>query len=421
MNSLAILAAAASWSAPQTVSAPHTFAGPLFASADQAGGALVAWGWQDGIGQSAATGAGQVRVAAGAPSAEETAPDGLVAAAAYGDGRSVVLASRQVDTRGRRWRLTVKDGATTTRLTTAFILFRPQLSVAPDGSAIAAWVELREHRKIVRAATRSATGRFSRPFTVSARGQTTALTAAAGGEGYFLVAFVRNGRLLARVHKLHDGWAAAHRLATARGRTHWQLTSAMDGIEGALVWIRHAFTRPGHPATRALEAAGVNAERGRWTPARRVEADHAVGPSLSRGPAPFILSYAFGPNSAAVARVRFETGTGRFGEAVDAAPPQGGLRSVSVAPNNGGGIVAGWVIPNPSGDGGGIGYAAAQTPGSSGFGPREQVTPNEATFDMRLVATRGGLRAFWTSRPGGTGPSVPVADVKTLVRTAVRE
>jgi hypothetical protein len=54
------------------------------------------------------------------------------------------------------------------------------------------------------------------------------------------------------------------------------------------------------------------------------------------------------------------------------------------------------------------------------FGPREQVTPNEATFDMRLVRGAGGVRAFWTARPGGTGPSVPLSKIHTLVRTAVR-
>jgi hypothetical protein len=84
------------------------------------------------------------------------------------------------------------------------------------------------------------------------------------------------------------------------------------------------------------------------------------------------------------------------------------------------GLVVGWVIPNPSGDGGGIGYAAAMPPGGASFGPREQVTPNEATFDMRLVRSAGQIRGFWTARPEGTGPSVPVSKIHTVVRTAVR-
>src|SRR3954468_21002455 len=125
MPALALLAAAATWSAPQTVSAPHTFAGPLLATADRQDNVLAAWGWQDGGGQTAPTGAGAVRVRGGTVSPEQHAPDGLVAARAYGDGRAVAPANRQVDPRGRRGRLTVRDGPATTRLATAFILFRP--------------------------------------------------------------------------------------------------------------------------------------------------------------------------------------------------------------------------------------------------------------------------------------------------------
>jgi len=420
MQALALLAAAASWSAPQTVSAPHTFAGPLFASTDRRGGTLAAWGWQDGVGQQARTGAGQVQVTGGTVSAERRAPDGLVAAHAYGDGRALELASKQLGTRGQRWRLTVKDGETTTRLATAFILFRPQLSVAPDGSAIVAWVELHGRRQIVRASTRTPTGRFSKPFTLSGRGQTTVLTAAAGGHGGFLVAFVRNGRLLARVRNARRGWAAPHRLAGAHGKTQWQLTAAMNRAGTAeLVWIRHQFTRPGRPGTRSLEAAGV-AGGVRWSSVQRIERDNAVGAGLFAIAGARWLAYAFGPSSHATARVRMSDSRGHFGTAIDAAPPQGGLRSVSIAFGRTAGIVAGWIIPNPSGDGGGIGYAAATGPTGATFGAREQVTPNEATFDMRLVGSSTGIRAFWTARPEGTGPSVPLSQIHTVVRTAVR-
>src|SRR5213592_4050841 len=268
MNAVALLAAAAAWSAPQTVSAPHTFVGPLYASSG-----LAAWNWQDGVGQNAKTGAGQVSVNDGTVSAEHPAPDGLVAAQPYGSGRFVELASKQVDTRGRRWRVTVKDGSTTTRLATAFVLFRPQLSVAPDGSAIAAWVELHGRRQIVRAATRNGTGSFSKPFTLSGRGQTTVLTDAAGSNGRFLVAFVRNGKLLARLKRGH--WRAAHQLARAQGKTHWQLTAAVNATgPGELVWIRHRFTSPGRPGVRELFSAAF---RNAFSKVQRLERDNAVG------------------------------------------------------------------------------------------------------------------------------------------------
>jgi hypothetical protein len=417
MHALAVIAAAASWSAPQTVSAPHTFAGPLFASADPQGNVLAAWGWQDDIGNAARTGAGQVRVTGGAVSAEQPAPDGLVAAQAYGDGRFAELANRQVDTRGRRWRLTVTDGSTTTRLATAFILFRPQLSVAPNGSAIASWVELHGRRHVVRVSTRRGTGGFSRPATVIARGETTLVTSAISPRGDALVGVVRNRRVLVRVRRPGAGWGRASTLSRARVKSNWQLaaTFARDG-RAVFVWRRHRFSRPGSPDVKALDAATLSPHATRWTAPQHLESREARSPMLGAG----VLAYTEGPNSAATARVRPLGADGRFGAAIDAAPPQGGLRSVSATSGGPAGLVAGWVIPNPSGDGAGIGYAAALAPGASAFGAREQVTPNEAAFDMRLVSGAGGVRAFWTARPEGTGPSIPVSQVHTVVRTAVR-
>src|SRR4051794_5335433 len=183
MHALALIAAAASWSAPQTVSAPHTFVGPLLAGADQHGRALAAWSWQDGVGDNVPTGAAQVTVRDGTVSAEQKAPIGIVAVAGYGDGRSLELASRQLNPSGTRWRLTVKDGARTTRLATGFILFRPQLAVAPDGTALVAWVEVHGQRHVVRAAMRSRAGSFGRPVSLVSSGQTTLVSAAVSKRG----------------------------------------------------------------------------------------------------------------------------------------------------------------------------------------------------------------------------------------------
>src|SRR5881628_2352260 len=105
MHALAVLAAAvATWSAPQTVSSPHTFVGPLYASSS-----LVAWDWQDGVGQTTGAGASQAAITAAGASLQHAAPAGLVAARPY-DGGSVLLANRELDSRGTRWRLTVTDG-----------------------------------------------------------------------------------------------------------------------------------------------------------------------------------------------------------------------------------------------------------------------------------------------------------------------
>jgi hypothetical protein len=421
MNTLAVLAAAAaSWSAPQTVSAPHTFVGPLYASTDQRGGALAAWDWQDEVGQNARTGAGQVHASGDTVSPEQPALDGLVAAQAYGNGREVQLASKQLDTRGRRWRLTVKDGAATKTLATAFILFRPQLSVAPDGSAIVVWVELHGNRHVVRAVTRSGTGSFSRPTTLVADGQTILVTTAISKRGDVLVAYVRNRKVLVRLRRPRGAWWAPAVMSSARVRTTWQLAAGFDDqARAVLVWRRHRFSSPGHPGVTALDAATAGPAAVRWGSRQQLESDGArdpeLGPALPHG---LVLDYIHGPNSHATPRVRLWAAGGRFGAPEDAAAPQGGVRSVSAVFDPAAGLVVGWVIPNPSGDGAGIGYAAQEV--GTTFGPREQVTPNEAAFDMRLIRESDGVRAFWTARPEGTGPSVPVSQVKTVVRTALR-
>jgi hypothetical protein len=420
MRVAALLAAASSWSAPQTVSAPHTFAGPLLAG-DGAQGALVAWGWQDGAGQNASAGAGVIRIdGAGAVGPERRGPAGLVAAQPYGDGRALLLADRQVDKRGQRWRLTVKDGSRTTRLATAFILFRPQLAVAPDGSAIVAWVELHGHRQVVRVAARDGDRGFSRASTISSGGLHSALTTAISKRGDVLVAFVRNRRVVARLRRPGDSWWAPDVLATARVKTTWQLAAAFDSAARAtLVMRRHRFSRPGHPGATALDAVVAGSAALHWGARQALEDDGARDPALTPASGSgLLLSYIHGPNSAATARVRSTDPDGVFYPPLDAAAPQGGVRSVS-AVDAPGGVVVGWVIPNPSGDGAGIGYAATEWFTNS-FGPREQVTPDEAAFDLRLARTATGLRAFWTARPEGTGPSVPLARIHTVVRTALR-
>lgn len=422
VKALAALAAAASWSAPQTVSAPHTFAGPLFAG-DSARGALVAWGWQDGIGQKAPGGAGVVAVdSAGNVSSERRAPAGLVAAQPYGDGRSLLLASRQIDRTGQRWRLTVKDGSKTTRLATAFILFRPQLSVDLDGSAIVAWVELHHHRQVIKFSTRTGRGRFSRPATLSTGGLHSALTTAISKRGDVLVAFARSGHVIARLRRPGDSWWSPDVLARAHVRTTWQLAAAFDDkARATLVWRRHRLSRAGHPGITALTAVTAGPAARRWGRPQSLEDDGARDPALTPAlPSGLLLSYIHGPNSAATPRVRLSDPLGVFYPPVDAAPPQGGVRSVSAVDDGADGIMVGWVVPTPAGDGGGIGYAATMGPGENSFRPREQVTPNEATFDLRLVRTAAGVRAFWTARPDGTGPGIPLDQIRTVVRTAIR-
>src|SRR3954467_4393488 len=88
---LAVPAAhAATWSSPTTLSAPHTFVGPL---AVGGGGTVMAWPWQDGVGQKAPRGA-----AVGGPpptgvsGPERPAATGVLDVRAYGSTRTLALA-----------------------------------------------------------------------------------------------------------------------------------------------------------------------------------------------------------------------------------------------------------------------------------------------------------------------------------------
>lgn len=423
MHAVALIAAAAAWSAPQTVSAPHTFISPLIVnSGSVAGDGMAAWGWQDGVGQHVPRGSGQTRVIGDHVTRERMGPAGMVGAVPTHNVRWLALALDQVPRTRDHYRLTLTDERTRT-LAVARILLIPQLARAASGHAVVAWVELHGRRQIVRVSTHGRTSPFTRPRTISGRGQTTVVAVAAGRRGDLLVAFVRNGRLLVRVRRPGRPWGPAARLASAapHSRTHWQLAAAFDDDDRAqLVWRRHEFGRPGHPGVRALAGATLRPGARRWSSVAHIERDGASGARLTPIPGAVALSYAFGPNSGAVARVRLSGAGGRFGAPHDGAPPQGGLRSVSVASDDRAGLAMGWVIPNPSGDGGGIGYAAVMPPGAGAFGQREQVTPNEAAFDMGLADSAFGFRAFWTARPQGTGPSIPVSQIHTVVRTAVR-
>src|SRR3954454_20260817 len=84
-------ARAAGWSAPQTVSAPHTFAGPLGLAAAADGALIAAWPWQDNVGAAAPGGAPTAARPAATPAftPERSAPDGLIAVAPYATTRTL--------------------------------------------------------------------------------------------------------------------------------------------------------------------------------------------------------------------------------------------------------------------------------------------------------------------------------------------
>jgi hypothetical protein len=161
--------------------------------------------------------------------------------------------------------------------------------------------------------------------------------------------------------------------------------------------------------------------RGRFLPAQTILPDGSSMPALVQADSGWALATTAttteGPRP-----VLFRTrGTSTFGAPEFAAPAQGGLRGTDVAFTAGNGITLAWVQPVAGQNSDGIVRAATLRPGTS-FGPVEDVSPAEAAHEVRLATDPryAGPVALWTARPGGTGPATPIAQIKSVVRSAVR-
>jgi hypothetical protein len=434
-------ARAATWSAPQTVSAPHTFAGPLSLATAGDGSLIAAWPWQDDVGTDARGGAAAAArpPATSAFTAERAAPAGLIAVAPYATRQTLAVALRGLPGRSgptgaTLQRLKVAFGSSSggfgsaRTLVTAPVLGRPQLAAAGP-RALIAWIEVTRTssgavRRVVRAIER-AHGRFGAPFTLSGRGRADVLTAAIGARGDELVAFVRGGDLLARVRRAGHGWGALQRLARADGATRWQLTSGVDQRgQVRVVWRRHQLTREGVPGRTALEATALLVGRSAFTTAQTLVTDGASAPALTQTSGGWaVADVETTPDGPRPALHRTQGGSA-FGPVEYAAAAQSGARGASVAFSAVGGITVAWVQPVDGQDGDGIARAASLDPGlpAPAFGAVEDVSPAEAVHEVALGADprAGQPVAVWTARPGGTGPAVPIAPIRSVVRSAAR-
>ncbi len=243
-----------------------------------------------------------------------------------------------------------------------------------------------------------------------------------------LVAIVRNSRVRVRLRRAAHKWGPVQTLATATGRTRWQLLAAIDAHGRAeVVWRRHVLPAFGAHGRRALEAAYVPAGATRFVGRQVVESDGATLPQrLVEVPGGFAIAYAKdapdtpNPGTNAFPRARFALP--RFGPPLDAAPSGGGLRDVGVAWDANVGLLVSWVQPTPQGDGGGLGRAAILTPNAAAFGPVEDITPVENVSELAVEydPRNDAPVAVWAARPEGTGPGIPIAQLRTYVRGAER-
>jgi hypothetical protein len=418
---------AATWSAPQTVSVPHTFAGPLLV-APRADGALVAaWPWQDNIGNDAIGGESlATRPSNGSAFGPEVrALDGLTAISAYARAQTLSLAAQGLPTRDRSGfflsRLRVAfDTGTPRTLTTAPLYRAPALASAQTSTrALIAYIQPTKtssgaNRRIVRVIDRAG-ARWSSPSTIAGTGRADQLAAAANARGDQVVAFARQGQVLARVRRAGHRWGAIRTLATstAASRTTFTLAAAVDARgQIRVVWRRHVYR-----GATSLQTAAVLVGRSTFTTPQTLIATGAS--------ATFTIAQA--PGGWAIATVettsagprptlhRTTDNSSQFGAIQDAAPAQGGIRAATVAAAFDGTIVVAWIQPLPGQDGGGIARAAAIAPGATAFGPVEDVSPGESVSAVALAPVQSGIQALWVGRPTAGGR----ADI-TVIRAATR-
>ncbi len=439
-SALAVPAAgAATWSAPQTVSAPHTFAGPLMTATGFDGTLVAGWPWQDNVGNDAIGGEAAANRAPGRPFApEHPAPDGLVGLAPFARTQTVALAQQGIPGRpgptgAIRYRLNVAFGplsggfGAARTLVTAPVVGQAQIAANSRGTVFVAWIEVTKTstgatRRIVRAIERR-NGRFGRPFTLSGKGRADTVAIAAGERDDLTIAFVRQGDVLARVKRPGHSWGSQQRVARADGGTQWRLLTKIDQRgQVRLIWRRHQLRRVGIAGRTALEGTAMLVGRGRFLPAQTILPDGSSMPALVQADSGWALATTAttteGPRP-----VLFRTrGTSTFGAPEFAAPAQGGLRGTDVAFAAGSGITLAWVQPLPDQNSDGIVRAATLRPDDAAFSAVEDVSPAEAAHEVRLATDprAGAPVAIWTARPGGTGPATPIAQIKSVVRSAVR-
>jgi hypothetical protein len=409
--------ARAQWSAPATVSAPHTFVGPLTLQP----GPFAGYPWQDGASDDRRLGA-----SAAGPAGERPAPAGLVGIGRYGATRTIALAQTDIG-RGASRRLRVAFGSVTggfgaaRTIATGAIAGRAQLSVAPDGRALAAWIQTRGSTSQVRVAYRPAGGRFGRAATILGTGRPSVVAIGIGAGNDFAMLAVRDGRVVARLRPRLGRWGPLQTLARPDGQTLWDLRVAVDGtghVQAA--WRRRQKRHPDAPPRRALEASSAVRGHG-FGGVQTLASDGAGLPVLASTAAGWVLAHPAAAGAGNVARVHVRRNGERFGPRIDASPPTGGLRDVAVAVDAATGtMAAAWVVPTPAGNGGGRGEAAARPLGGP-FGAPEAVTPDEAVSEIELTpAAGGGFVAAWVARPQGTGPGIPLSQLRTVVRESTR-
>jgi hypothetical protein len=437
-------AGAATWSAPETISTPHTFLFGLEAASSSDGSVVADWGIRDGTGTGATSGVRGASLPPGAAAfgGERRLPRDTARVIPYAR-RSVAALVFSRGATASRARLAVAFGSAAgpslgaaRTVATEDVAFLPSFAVASDGTGLLAWISRASgDRRVVKVSLRAPGGRFGAPSTIAGTGRANSVVAAVGPQGQRVVAFERSGRLFARYRAAGRNWSPIEDLGPIAAGTDNHLAALItSGGRAMIADVHRQLTEGGGAGPLFVDAWVRPVGATRFRAAQRLEQadggpaaqDPALVPAESRGA---ILAWAGGDPGApatpggASSRVRVSVmgADGRFG------PPQslsaaGQPVTAVAAASDGSAAIVSWVrIDAPSDVDGQV--LAAVRPVFGAFTAPEEVSPHENASETAPGFTAPpASRPFvlWAARPGGEGPGVPLAQIRTFARFAQR-
>jgi len=439
-------AAAATWTPPATVSTPHTFVSGLEAGSSGNGTVVADWGFQDGVGTDRTNGVRGASLApgAGAFGGERTLPGDTLRVLPYAQRSIAALIFTQGFASAGRDRVAVAFGSadgpslgTARTIQTDDVAFLPSMALASDGTGLVAWISRASgNRRQVKVSLRAPGGRFGAPSIISGTGRANSVTTAVGPQGQRLVAFERDGRLMARYRAAGRSWGALQDLGPVARLTDNRLAALVTSGGRAMVAdVHRQLTEGGSDAPLLVDAWVQPVGASRFRAAQRLEQAGVVqaeAPALvpveSRGAAlawvgadPGAPGTPNGPSTRV--KVSVMGADGRFGAAQPLSAAGEPVKAVAGAAEGGVALIS-WIRIDAASDGDGQVLAALRPPFGA-FGAPEEVSPHENASETApgFLGAPAARRPFvaWASRPGGEGPGVPIAQIRTFVRFAQRQ
>ena len=406
---LAVLAPAAqaAWSAPSTISKPHTFVRELQLVSGPTGG-LLAWKHEELSAPKEIAGAPGASYALAAPGGafgpERQLPgsytSGPMVNLGGGHIAQLILLRTGVNTSTPEVALGNTSGTFARPLAVggaSVEASRASLAGNARGELLLSWISADAHgyQRVVWASVRAPGGRFGAPQVISSSAEAEQVRAAVGTQGDTLVAFPNKyGRMLARVRRHGQHWGPLQNVGPAAGGNENDVTPFVaSGGSIVLAWYETQLSEgEQHPAF--VRVAVQPPGKSRFRPQQVLERDATaptgapIGGSLAPvvlsigGRAPMVIFLGRSESQPVtspletpdVVKVAYPKGLA-FGapQALSAPGVQAGDFAAAAGPND---AIVTWVSGSLEANAGVV-FASVLATAEGRFGPAQQVSPSE--------------------------------------------